>query len=688
MKRLFAYSVSALALCAALALTSCDDKVESAPVTPNFPEPITAPLYQGASYTFEITPSADCSISIEESQWFWIDDNGQHEYYISGKAGQPLSITIATLPVEENDVERSCQVTMTMLGQSKVIATLVRKTTEREIAFRLCTLDSDGAFTTGESGSDLRYTYNEDTAESVALIWPEGINGFSYPILIEANFKWHLVAGSCPEWLTMSTTAGDAGEKVEVRLSGDNMLEDQTATIYLCDHYNNEAKFPFTVSMPNCRDRFSISGFAAESVFDAAGKYKAGSDNWLPVEVGATGDVTDIEGTVVYKFAFAQMGFDVELSAGAEDTAWITAELASWTEDGGNLQSRELTITVSENTGTAEREGLVYAIPAAVAPADPNSMFVSATEIDSQYDSYLVTRVRQLVPDVTEGSIVPTHAGDLEGYATYSVLAENQRYELANLVPGVTIPEGYFLHYTSDDAADHTTLKADREYTVKYYNAEYTEMVYATDETNTSWLEVRSQSVDGVENAFKVIMTPGLDTCGKLAGMQGDNLGFIVFFDKEGAAFSMLRCEYTEPVREDVVKFVVEFVSPSTVSGAMLRRVNDDFIAEIESDPTAYAWVSDELKSLFKEELEKSSRIDMYVLRYTVENPTDAALKASTHSMVMCYGGVMINGERWIYSSVAEATVDMSEISGGTPHFDYCVMGGNTACTVYCVASY
>ncbi len=697
MKKIFGYSVMALLAAASLALASCEQGGDDivTPATPNFPDKVEAPMFQGATYTMEFTPNYDCTVSIPRQGWFQMKKDGKFTTYaIAGKVGEKMSIVIYTVNKTEQDDEMSCDVTMTMNGESRVIATLTRQLTAREFTVRKCALD-EGVFAPSTDGGELDYNYDDEAVQSVDLIWPEGLNGYSYPIMIEANFNWHVNVDSIPAWLELSKSDGKAGEKVEVRLIGGNELESRTVQLLFCDAYNTEATFPLTVSLPDCTDRFSIDGFQPESLFNGIGELKqdaSGSVTWLPAETGASGSVTDIAGTVVYKFALVPDGMEMALSARDEDTAWISVDFEEWKADGGNLQTRGLQITLGTNEGTTVREGLVYALPASVAPEDPNLMFVSGTEIDPAYDAYLVTSIRQVLPDITEGTIITLNTIDMDGYATYSKLADNQKYELEHLVPNMTIPEGYFLHYTSDEAADHTTLKADREYTVKYYDAEYNEMVNTEENPDASWLAVRSMSDadksgadeseadESGENTFKVIMTPGLDKySAKNYGCTSDNLGYIVLFDSEGKAFSMLRCEYTEP--EKVDRFTASFITPDQVQGASLTKITKSIL----NNPDAYPWLADAdfMKTLNEN---YATGFTSYVLEYKVESPTSAEISIVGHTMVydeMSWAKAQ-DGANGGY------VIDMSDkpSSGAMANIQLFGAGWSTIGFIYCIANF
>ena len=127
--------------CLAAASCSDSDKEVKAP-SPNFPEAVSPTIGAGETFTIEIDPNQDweASIPTATAAWFWIEDGTQKVWTLRGGAG-PARIVIAAAELEEFDDNRVCEVTMTMGGQSKVIATITRGTLQRGFTLRTCQLD-------------------------------------------------------------------------------------------------------------------------------------------------------------------------------------------------------------------------------------------------------------------------------------------------------------------------------------------------------------------------------------------------------------------------------------------------------------------------------------------------------------------------------------------------------------------
>ena len=119
---------------AGLASSSCSDEETGEKVpAPNFPEKTALGIEVGGTCSIPIEPNQDWSVSIDQNEageWFWIDDDGMTAYTVRGKAGKH-EVVIRVSDKEENDTDRSIDVSMTMGGQTQVIATVTRGKVER-----------------------------------------------------------------------------------------------------------------------------------------------------------------------------------------------------------------------------------------------------------------------------------------------------------------------------------------------------------------------------------------------------------------------------------------------------------------------------------------------------------------------------------------------------------------------------
>ncbi len=695
MKKFFMISALAIATLIAGCSESGTDEGNTK-VEPNFPAATTPSIAAGEHYTIELTPNCDWTISIpaEKMAWFWIQDGNQKVGTVRGKAGEKASVEIHTSDVVEYDQTPTCDVTMTMNGKNKVIATITRTAAERKFSLYRSVVE-DGTFSYSESGSGLSYQYESEPTTSVSLIWPEELGCYYFPILVEANFKWYIK--SYPEELIAAPakTEGNAGDKVEIRLEGKNVIGDKSGRIVFCAASNPDVEFYCDITVPDCSLKFAISGIEPESLFDSEGQYgrptQNGTTEWYEKAVA---EVRDLKGTQIFVFVEK----DYRWSFDEEDTKWVQATIADWDAEGDAvLQSRDLTVTVSKNEG-AERKAKIYAVPAAKVPESANSLLGSA------YDQYFVTELTQLKSAAGGGSttVVPVTPIDMGDLATFGALAAENAGLLSSVLPGQTIPEGFELHYYSMDAVDRSELKVDRAFTAKFYDKAFKELEQpvvkeeSEDEGETTvqptpWLTAHHHKDD---NLLRILMYPRLDEYNK---KDVDNEGYVVLFDAGEKPFALIRCLYTEP-EPVVVPDYITLVNPAC--GAVLDAKTSQNAADlIEKYSGIYnPAVEEEMK--VKAELTKELQEDLsgqftaiYVLGVTSAAPVEIKLD---YSLVTNLLYVQNYASDWIGVDDSKAPVISIDLSarknkGDYNSVDFYVgrsMGNAKYIKVYCIANF
>ena len=229
-----------LAALAASALFFSCDKPEpdgpDGPVDPEIPEVVvTFPevvkdfeVKPGAVLTLKFTPAKDWSVSVpsESLQWFWIADGSFKVDKLNGKASEKeVTVTIGVSETEEFDTNRSCDVTLSIGDESKVIAQYMRPAKERTLAVYL----ADG---TGE-------------VDAVTVDWSAEDADFRATLRVESNYEWTV---AYPEWLTVNVPektvgvtdlliTGESLEEVNGKLefkAGDQTIKEITVTLPSC----------------------------------------------------------------------------------------------------------------------------------------------------------------------------------------------------------------------------------------------------------------------------------------------------------------------------------------------------------------------------------------------------------------------------------------------------------------------
>lgn len=218
-------------------------------VTPVFPELVQDNnVASGSTLTLNFDANADWEVSVpsENLQWFWIKDGSFKVDKVSGKVTpgekSPVTVQIGVSETEEFDANRSCDVTLTMGGESKVIARYMRPAKARTMAVYVAKVE-DGAYVKDGDA----YVYETAETASSALIWSEEDKDFRLPVRIESNCSWSM---DLPEWVEANVPESTVGI-VELVLTGAS-LDDASGKIVFKD--GGETLKELAVSIPSCRE--------------------------------------------------------------------------------------------------------------------------------------------------------------------------------------------------------------------------------------------------------------------------------------------------------------------------------------------------------------------------------------------------------------------------------------------------
>lgn len=573
MKQYFLHLAAALLSGACLFAASCSDsgEVESGQPTvdPVFPQAVELTIGAGESRTLSISPNMDWEVSIpttgDVARWFWIQDGSQQVYKVRGSAGS-AEVEIHTSDLEEFDESPVCEVSMTMGGETRIIATLTRGTIERTFSLRTSQLDEAGDFVwNDDEDSQLTYRYDADDAARIDLTWPEGRSGYMRPVLIEANFNWRLAEK--PDWMSnLSVSNGTAGSQVEIRLDGDvtqyPLDGDDNGRIVFCDADNTEASYAFTVTIPACRDMLRIGRISKDTPlkFNAKGQYyNASSASWT--DTGAYGDIVSAEGAqffVVVKEGDYCFG-------SPEKTGWVHIEAEAWDSQSGEVvQSHSFIVSADRNSGDA-RSAELLALPASLAAAisDPDTQLFSDDymSIREEYQPYVFATIEQALSNGAVSALNPE--GMAEVGAEFRRLAEGEwpwEYKWA------AIPDAYKLTYTREWSYEESYLAFEEEFTsyeVYGYEACYEDPY----DPASCWI-----SVERSESGVLILMDPDRNT---KPGYSGENEATVVFSNDEGD-FAIIYCVYDPDAVIGGSGSSVEFAYPDLVRDATLEDVTDD----------------------------------------------------------------------------------------------------------------
>ena len=290
------------ALAASALFFSCEKPEPDGPNGPDVPgQVVTFPevvknfeVKPGETLSLTFTPSVDWTLSVpsDNLQWFWIADGSFKMDKLTGKASKdPVTVKIGVSETEEFDVNRSCDVTLAMGAESKVIAQYMRPAKERSLAVYM-----------GESTEEV---------ESVIVDWSAENADFRATLRVESNYEWTV---SYPEWLTVNVPEKTVGI-VELFITGESFEEVSGKLEFKAGDQTVKA---IDVTLPSCKGMDIYSAQVENEEFKYA---EEGGYLW-----------TD---AVVEEIVLAWLGSDfrmpVKISSRCEWTVefpqWLTAEL-------------------------------------------------------------------------------------------------------------------------------------------------------------------------------------------------------------------------------------------------------------------------------------------------------------------------------------------------------------------------
>lgn len=505
MKKYFRHLFLAALAGATLLQSACSesDPEEKLP-EPNFPMKTTLGIEIGGTCTIPIEPNQEWSVSIDQNtagEWFWLDDDGLTAYTLRGKAGQH-TITVCVSDKEEYDTDRSIDVSMTMGGQTQVIATVVRGTVERQFDLYA-----------GEQSGFGEITYEEtpvDAAQTTLTIpWAEeSMEPENRPVKIAANFPWRL--DSKPEWIAeLSPSEGKAGETVEILLSADPEaypLEDAEDELIFCDYNNNDVKVSFRISIPGCGEKESVTLNAGTLyTFNAAGEYgKGGAGSVIWTFYGPTFQTTAARlatdnGSVGYKLFVLEKR---EVYAGA-----FLYSVCNWVEAhetvlSGNdvLVNTEYRLTADAYAGgynAAARSASVILLPAELAKDVTSAQDLIGhdpqTYMPTLKEEYRACELATISQDAPIGSLFTVRdlAGLENSGTTFRQLTYAEDRDLPErmaLIFGTPAEQNYQMTYTNETSTATIIYDASlNNFTTRFFDENFAPIA----EGALHWLSIR-----------------------------------------------------------------------------------------------------------------------------------------------------------------------------------------------------
>lgn len=419
MKTKILHWTSVLLASSALLLSACseDNGKDTSDPTPVFPDKVTLNIPAGeTSCNVSFTPNMDWTVSIptdaETSEWFKLSDGVVETSSISGKAStEPVTIQVITTDQDVYDETPSCEVSLTMGGQTQVIATVTRQTAAREFDIYL-----SGFFTDEGTQEVIDFSfeysetpvakYTESSAPEVApegapeLIWFTGKTGYMQVFKAESNFEW---LASTSDWLTFTArplegeyiVTADFAKITEQEINGAiGMIDFYDRNIDPATNPGNNAHNRYYFVLPNLTKvvRNGSSAATAAFSFNAEG-YAVDSNGTVSEEKLSTGSLYSAKDVVFYIGEKKDKWYGYK----ASEHDWVKIA-DSWDENGSAFQLHDYTVNVKANEGET-REVLVIALPKALAAnitnPDTDLFNPESTDIKEEYKQYVFATIEQ-----------------------------------------------------------------------------------------------------------------------------------------------------------------------------------------------------------------------------------------------------------------------------------------------------
>lgn len=388
---------SAFAILAGLvAVVSCSKPAPVPPPEPEFPSSkVTKTVAAGESVNINISPNMAWEVSLSGEgvgNEFWINDEGMKRTKVSGKEGGSVVVTVQFADDEKFDVNRVCEVNLSMGGQSKTIAVLTLPSLGR--TFELYVKSA------GETGFSEQFG-SEKVAEASLATFPGEVT-YTLPVRVVTNYNWTL---SAPEWLTAvivdgdkketSLTSGNAGTSeflFKAKLSSD-VVKGAESVVKFIDANNTDASFSLKMKLPAFQDRIEHV-LNTTFIFNAAGYVQNLNGDFIE------NSVANFELLATGATAVKVVEWNDESKTHAKsfaDWATVTRNLYSEYTETDVLAKYSVEVAVSPNTTYNERFADVFVIPASKADQPLDNWFDAGTgNLKTEFSQYAVGRISQI----------------------------------------------------------------------------------------------------------------------------------------------------------------------------------------------------------------------------------------------------------------------------------------------------
>ena len=519
-------SLAILSATVLLCAVACEEPkpVEPTPVFPDLVENMNVAPGDTLAVTF--IPNLDWELTVPEEtmDFFWIIDGSFQYSKLSGKASEnPVTVFIGVSEVEDF-TNRTTSVSLTMGGETRVIAEFMRPGEEYSLQMYASQVDEDGAFMFDEQGE---YVFGETQPETLKMIWTGA--DFRIRIRVTSNFDWSI---SLPEWAEADIPEKRVGS-YDFNVYGipsKYPLEKTAGKIVFKADDKNICEY--NLEIPGCSDILTYGVEIVSSInFNDAGQYLT-PVRFIdgPVNAWIEG-VKDVKVLAVEK---KNDKYDVD-GNGAD---WLDLSIAEYDESSTAdvLQHRNVQISLAEYT--ADTEALVFFLPPTGWNTVADLFNEDASAVKDEWMANAVTVTAKSYGYLT----LADHDAFVEGGGQMEVSDDT---ELKRLFGAKQVAQyAYVMTYTDQYASDNGRLLIKEAYSsVKVYDSTVTEI---EDDNSDFFLSFTADE----ENQSGVINMSG----------EIKNTGYVVFRNEKDKVVAIVHCKY-EPVGDSGEKDMLEDIT-------------------------------------------------------------------------------------------------------------------------------
>lgn len=542
MRKFLCFLTAATLMFGFTACTEHDD--EQGSTSPKFPaaeEHYVTAVGVSNGYTYQATLNVDWQLTLTDNEegHFSMQEDGTTVDTVSGKADQTKKVVVYANTAANQGETHSATLTMTAVnkGTSRVVLT-VKHSADNEsdnyVVLYTGKLDNLGGWAYGDTGG---YAYSETPVAAdgtIELYRPAGSMWYMQPIAVNAPEGYKL---ELPEWLDVTDPKKEENglETMQLRAVNTYIEEPEGEIVF---SYDDGYTATYKVTIPAYGKFFEMT---------PAGQMNFNANGVLTSSEGRRLSFSAVEGFKVFTYTK-----HTEMGGGSTyyeaDADWFTVETAAdeYGEEDAYIADWKASVTVTENTSEAAREGLVMIIPAYVVDEllesgvseDELAYRFVANTVVPEYESYVFATLLQEGVEVTVNTDALSPADpSLVNHAGAMVFFEKAQSE--QWWPGTSDLAYYKLIYNNKFSYDEGWLALGTEYqgggiTFKYYDCDG--MPFDEDD--------ELNGLNAFANASQLRVDMDYDNA-KWRGVDYDKEGFVIVF-KDGKAFACIYCIYHE----------------------------------------------------------------------------------------------------------------------------------------------